>query len=99
MLDEKRFAKAPARETTNNVIMENRKKVSISGVEDVESFDEDSIILYTGIGVMNIKGEDLHINKLSIESGEVVIEGEINSITYTDSDGRSGGGFLGRLFK
>lgn len=100
MIDEKRFAKTSVKESAQNIILENRKRLSISGTEDVESFDEDSIVLYTELGVLNIKGSDLHINKLSIESGEVVVEGEIDSITYTDEDAKSKGlGFFGRLFK
>lgn len=101
MIDEKRFTKTHISDVTQNVILENRKKLSISGVEDVESFDEDNIILYTEIGTLNIKGEDLHINKLSVETGEVVVEGDIISINYTDDEaGKSrGGGFLAKLFK
>lgn len=101
MIDEKRFSRTSASELVHNVIIENRKKLSISGVEDVESFDEDSIVLYTGLGSMTIRGEDLHINKLSVESGEVVIEGEIDSLAYSDAgEGKNrGSGFFSRLFK
>jgi len=101
VIDEKRFTKTQGKEVVHNVIMENRKRISISGIEDVESFDEDSIILYTELGTLQIKGEDLHINKLSVESGEVMVEGEIDSLTYSDSDGskNKGIGFFGKLFK
>ncbi len=99
MIDEKRFGKAPIKETSQNVIMENRKKLSVSGVLDVESFDEDSVFLYTEAGMLNIKGEELHINKLSVESGDVTVEGRISSLVYTEEEGKGRGGFLSKIFK
>ena len=100
MIDEKRFSKAPAKEATQNVIMENRRKLSISGVEDVDSFDEDEVVLFTEMGTLNIRGGDLHINKLSIESGEVTVEGDIASLAYSDDDRASRSqGILSRIFK
>lgn len=100
MIDEKRFSKSQAKEVTQNIIMENRRKLSISGVDDVDSFDEEEIVLFTDIGTLNIKGEDLHINKLSVESGEVTVEGEINSLSYSDDEkGSRSTGILSRIFK
>ena len=100
MIDEKRFSKATAKEITQNIILENRRKLSVSGVEDVDSFDEDSVVLFTQAGTLNIKGTDLHINKLSVETGEVSVEGEIASLTYTDDEhGAHSSGFLAKLFK
>ena len=87
-------------ELIHNVIMESRKKISVSGVEDVESFNEEEIVLHTGMGVMIIRGEALHISKLSVDSGEKVITGEINSMDYPANAGRSkGAGFLSRLLR
>lgn len=84
----------------HNIIIESRKKITVSGVEDVESFNEEEIILHTGMGVMIIRGGGLHINKLSIESGETSITGEINSLDYPENFGRSkSAGFLGRLLR
>lgn len=100
MIDEKRFSKPAGKDAVQNVILENRKKLSISGTEDVESFDEETIVLYTELGVLTVKGEGLHLNKLSIESGEVAIEGDIISITYSDGDASSRGmGLFGKLFR
>ena len=79
--------------------MENRKKLTLSGIEDVDCFDEDSITLFTDTGTLTIRGAQLHINKLSVESGEVTIEGEIDSLVYTDGDTHKGHGFLSRLFR
>ena len=99
MIDEKRFSKTPLKDAVQNVILENRKKLSVSGVLDVESFDEDSVLLYTEAGMLNIKGEELHINKLSVESGDVTVEGHISALVYTEEEGKSRGSFLAKLFK
>lgn len=98
MQEERRLNKT-ARETAHNLILENRKKLSVSGVNDVESFDEESIVLYTDMGTLTIKGSELHIQKLSVESGETVIEGRVDSCVYSESGSRKGGGFLAKLFK
>lgn len=100
MIEDKRFAKPAAKECVQNVILENRKKLSVSGVSDIESFDEENIVLYTELGTLNIKGSSLHINRLSVESGDVEVEGEIDSMAYTDDDAKTKGfGIFGKLFK
>ena len=60
-----------------NIILESREKLTITGVLDVLSFDDQIVIVETQLGLLTIKGEDLRINKLSIDSSEVIIEGEI----------------------
>ena len=84
-----------------NVVLENREKLSISGVNDVLSFDDQIVILETQLGLLTIKGENLRINKLSIDSEEVVIEGEINNLAYSEKDieRKSGSSLLGKIFK
>ncbi len=75
--------------TTNivqNVILENRNKLSISGVLDVLSFDDQIVILETELGLLTVKGENIKINKLSIDTSEVVIEGEIFNIGYSEKN-------------
>lgn len=85
---------------THNIIMENRGKISVSGVDDVESFDEQGIVLMTSQGVLTITGEDLHMNTLNVESGDIIIDGEINSLLYTDNEQeKQNTSFLSRLFK
>ena len=97
-MDEKKTFKKL--DETNNIIIENRKKLSISGVEDVDSFDEDSIVMFTTMGMLTVKGEDLHINRLNIEIGDVAIEGTIDEIVYSDSEEkRNSQGFFSKLFK
>lgn len=83
-----------------NIVLENREKLSISGVNDVLSFDDQIVILETQLGLLTIKGENLRINKLSIDSEEVVIEGEINNLAYSEKDiERKNSSFLGKIFK
>ena len=86
------------RKEAQNIILENRKKASISGVLDIDSFDEQSVILYTSLGMLTVKGYGLHINRLNVETGEVIIEGEMDSFVYSDEASKKGG-FMQRLFK
>ena len=83
-----------------NLILENREKLSISGVLDVLSFDDQVVTIETELGLLNIKGENLKINKLSIDTSEVIIEGEIDSLVYSQKDyEKNSGGFFGKIFK
>ena len=83
-----------------NLILENRERLSVSGVIDVESFNDESVIVDTELGVLVVRGMDLHINKLNIDSSELSVEGDIMSCEYSDRDGsRSKGGFFARMFK
>jgi len=87
-------------EPSHNVIIEGRKKLSVSGVDDVESFDENEIIMGTAQGVLVLSGKDLRIERLSLDSGEVIVEGIVDALEYEDdADSPAGGGFLSRLFK
>ena len=97
VLEEKKTAKRS--DMPHNIVMENRQKLSISGVYDVESFDEAAIELYTSAGMLCIRGSELHINKLSIENGEVAVDGEVASMEYADGEYKRSGGFLSRLFR
>ena len=74
-----------------------REKMTVSGVEDVERFDESSIVMTTAAGMLVISGSDLHIGKLSLDGGELRVDGQIDSIAYEDGL-RERGGWLGRLF-
>ena len=84
----------------HNVIVEGRKKITVSGVEDVESFNEEEIVLHTSMGAMIICGAQLHINKLSVDNGEVSVNGDINSVDYPENYGKSkGAGSLSKLLR
>jgi sporulation protein YabP len=84
-----------------NVILENREKLTISGVLDVLSFDDQIVIVETDLGLLTIKGENLRINKLSLDTTEVIVEGKIFSLSYSEKslDKNSSGGLLGKIFK
>lgn len=74
-----------------------REHLTVSGVEDVDRFDETGIVMRTAAGTLVITGEELHIGKLSLDGGELHVDGRIDSVTYEDErQGR--GGFLNRLF-
>ncbi|HYE10741.1 MAG TPA: sporulation protein YabP [Patescibacteria group bacterium] len=84
----------------HNVLMEGREKLSITGVRDVISFDENTIILNTEMGGLVLKGTDLHINKLNVEDGNLSIEGYVIACSYTDkTDSKKTGGFFSNIFK
>lgn len=74
-----------------------REHLTVSGVEDVERFDENGVIMSTSAGTLIVTGEDLHIGKLSLEGGELFVDGRIDSVSYEDTPNRQGG-FFSRLF-
>ncbi len=86
---------------SHKVLLVNRKSGAFSGVVDVLSFDVAEILLETELGMLLIKGHDLHVNRLSLEKGEIDIEGRIDSMTYSEvkSAGKQAESLLGRLFK
>ena len=81
----------------HRVMLEEREQLVISGVEEVESFDENTILLTTARGPLEIQGEGLHIEKLSLDGGDLRVEGRVDALIYT-SEGRERGGLLSRLF-
>ncbi len=86
-------------EKKHRLEMTGREKLSVSGVEDVDSFDDDRVVAYTTEGVMTVKGAELRINRLNVEDGELEVEGIIDSITYEDGHKTSGGGLFSKIFK
>lgn len=76
--------------------LENRSKLSVSGVKEVESFDESTVLLQTVRGMLIIRGEGLHLHTLSIDGGQVKVDGVIHSLTYEEL--QKTGGFFRRLF-
>ena len=81
----------------HNVIMESRSKPIVSGVEDVESFDENEIIMQTSQGSLIIRGNGLRVEKLSVDSGEIRILGHISELLYEEIT--TSGSLWSRLFK
>lgn len=86
-------------EPAHNVIMEGREKLTVSGVEDVDSFDENEVIAKTVRGRLVIRGDGLKLEKLSLDTGEIIACGRIDGFEY-ESDGiQDSGGFFARLFR
>jgi sporulation protein YabP len=77
--------------------LEGRESLTVSGVENVERFDETGIVMSTTAGVLVVTGEDLHIGKLSLDGGELHVTGRIDSISYEELP-QSRGSLLQRLF-
>ena len=84
-------------ERQHSLILEGRGKLSVSGVVDVLSFDETLVSMETTLGLLQVRGSGLHIERLSLEGGELSLEGEIDSMDYEDG-GQSRGGLLSRIF-
>ena len=80
----------------HHLVLEQRERLVISGVEEVARFDEETIVLTTTMGELEIQGGDLHIEKLSLEGGELHVDGNVSALIYT-AEGREEPGFLRRL--
>lgn len=90
-----------AKQRVHKMMLTNRRTCTINGVCDVLSFDIHEILLETDQGMLMLKGDDLHVNRLTLEKGEVDIDGKIDSLTYSDTGGyqAKGESFLSKLFK
>jgi len=86
-------------EGLQNVVIENREKLSLTGALGVVSFDEFSVIADTTQGTIAIRGEELHLEKLNLDIGEIKIRGRIDSIEYESDEPKEGGGLFSRLFR
>ncbi len=93
MADEKRIQNLP-----HNLVLEDRRMLTVSGVSDVDSFDEETVVVFTDLGELTIRGSNLHINRLSVEVGELTVEGSIAALIYSE-DNRKNGGFFSRVFR
>lgn len=96
MLEEKRISKQP-----HNLILEDRKFLSLSGVREVGNFDETAVILLTELGELTVRGAGLHISKLDLETGELTVDGEsIAALFYNDAPEKKNiRGFFAKVFK
>ncbi len=93
MADEKRIQALP-----HNLVLEDRRMLTVSGVSDVDSFDEETVVVFTDLGELTIRGSNLHINRLSVEVGELTVEGNIAALIYSEDSPKSGG-FFSRVFR
>lgn len=85
----------------HKIILTGRNLGNITGVKDVISFDVKEIFLETALGMLTLKGKDLHMIRLSLDKGEVDIEGEVVSMVYSDMEslGKTGESLFARMFK
>lgn len=93
MADEK------TKQGNHNAILENRKSLLLTGVTDVDSFDERTITLFTQLGELTVQGRSLHINRMSVETGEMSIDGDIWALIYGEKDKQGPLSFFGKLFR
>ncbi len=94
------MANETGRDIRHRIVLEERSRLSVSGVTDVVSFDDESITADTDMGMIIIRGEDLHIGRLNLDEGVLQVDGSVDSIEYTDGSESSRGGFLlGKIFK
>ena len=86
----------------HKVIIEERARLTVTAVEDMDSFNENEVIFLTGAGMMTVTGEDLHIRRLDLEDGTIVIEGSIEAMDYADHEElrmNNKGKFFGKVFR
>lgn len=81
----------------HQLIMQERQQLELTGVSDVDSFDETTVLAYTSLGELTVRGSNLHIRRLDLESGALSVEGNIRALEYADN--HKNGGFFGRLFR
>lgn len=94
MIEEKKNNKV-----SHNIVLENRNKLSISGVNDVDSFDDKQISAFTEMGFLTVKGSNLHINKFNTQNGELNLSGKIDSLIYSNREKISTTNLISKLFK
>ena len=82
----------------HNIVLEDRKHLTVSGVRDVDSFDEMNIVALTTLGEMTVSGSNLRISRFSTDVGELAIDGDIAAIAYSENT-REHGGFFSRIFR
>lgn len=100
MIEERKTMNMNVNNVMQNLLLENRAKLNVSGVNDVLSFDDQVVIVDTELGLLTVKGENIRITKLSLDTAEVVIEGEISSLTYSDNkQDKSSSTLLSKIFK
>ena len=83
----------------HNLIMENRGKITLTGIKDIHSFDDELVLVETELGILTIKGVDLKMNKLNLENSDLSIDGKIIALIYSDSEIEKKNKMFGKIFK
>ena len=80
--------------------LENRSAASLTGVREVVSFDENQVVVDTDMGLLTIKGKELHVSRLTVEKGELEVDGQVDSVAYSSNEAyrKAGQSILTRLF-
>lgn len=86
-----------ALELPHKITLDGRSRLNMTGIKEVESFDEGMVVLHTTRGTLVVRGQGLHLQLLSLDGGQVHVDGTVDSLTYEDT-AREAGGFLARLF-
>ena len=81
----------------HQLILDDRRRLSLSGVSDVDSFDDTTVVAHTALGDLTVRGHDLHISRLNVETGDMSVEGQIDLLEYTEPKPR--GNPLRRWFR
>lgn len=82
----------------HTLIVEDRRKLSLTGITDVGNFDEEGLSVYTDFGEVSVKGENIQVNILNVETGQFEAEGKFTEIKYSDRV-KASGGFFSKVFK
>lgn len=83
----------------HNLIMENRNKITLTGVKDIHSFDDELVLVETELGILTIKGLDLKMNKLNLDNSELSVEGKIIALIYSESEIEKKNKMFSKIFK
>lgn len=83
----------------HNLIMENREKLTLTGVIDIHSFDDELVLVETTMGILTIKGTDLKMNKLNLDNNELIVEGKTVALIYSEGELSKKGNMFGKIFK
>lgn len=86
-------------QSTQRLMLDSRKCLEVNGVKDVEEFSDKLVVLITNMGKLTVKGENLKISKLNVDTGDFTVNGLISSLAYSKAQNTSAGGFFERLFK
>ena len=94
------MAEERKRDTRHRITLEDRERITMTGIIDVLSFDEESIIADTQIGMLVLKGNNLHIGKLNLDDGDVSVDGMLESLEYNEGGmAKAKDSLFGRLFR
>lgn len=82
----------------HSIHIDERQLMRVSGVKDVDSFNEQEVQLLTEAGELHIEGMGLHMTKLDLDAGQVILEGDILALEYVE-EARPQGSLMSRLFR